>query len=55
MWVGFCQKRRFWLQSKKKIVSFKQLQKYILKKPPKNGQVMIALYVNQLKLIILKR
>ena len=34
-WVGFCQKRRFWLQSKKKISSFKQLQKYILKKPPK--------------------
>ena len=35
LWVGFCQKRRFWLQSKKKIASFKQLQKYILKKPPK--------------------
>ena len=35
IWIGFCQKRRFWLQSKKKIVSFKQLQKYILKKPPK--------------------
>ena len=25
--VGFCQKRRFWLQSKKKIVIFKQLKK----------------------------
>ena len=34
-WIGFCQKRRFWLQSKKKITSFKQLKKYILKKPPK--------------------
>ena len=35
LWIGFCQKRRFWLQSKKKITSFKQLKKYILKKPPK--------------------
>ena len=34
-WVGFCQKRRFWLKSKKKITSFKQLKKYILKKPSK--------------------
>ena len=33
LWVGFCQKRRFWLKSKKKITSFKQLKKYILKKP----------------------
>ena len=35
LWIGFCQKRRFWLQSKKKIVSFKQLKKHILKKPSK--------------------
>ena len=35
LWIGFCQKRRFWLQSKKKITTFKQLKKYILKKPPK--------------------
>ena len=35
LWIGFCQKRRFWLQSKKKISSLKQLKKYILKKPPK--------------------
>ena len=26
-WVGFCQKRRFWLQSKKKITSFQELKK----------------------------
>ena len=34
-WIGFCQKRRFWLQSSKKISNLKQLKKYILKKPPK--------------------
>ena len=35
LWIGFCQKRRFWLQSKKKITSFQQLKKNILKKPPR--------------------
>ena len=35
LWIGFCQKRRFWLRSKKKISNFEQLKKYILKQPPK--------------------
>ena len=34
-WIGFCQKRRFWLKKKVKIKSFKDLQKNILKRPPK--------------------
>ena len=55
LWIGFCQKRRFWLQSKKKITSFKQLKKYILKNLLKNGPIMRALYVNRLKLIIQKK
>ncbi len=34
IWIGFCQKRRFWLKSEKKINSFNNLKKFILKKPP---------------------
>ncbi len=34
-WIGFCQKRRFWLKKKIKIKSFEDLQKNILKKAPK--------------------
>ena len=33
--LDFCQKRRFWLKKKVKIKSFKDLQKNILKRPPK--------------------
>ena len=33
-WIGFCQKRRFWLKSEKKINNFNNLKKFILKKPP---------------------
>ena len=29
-WIGFCQKRRFWMKSNKKISSFKDLKKNIL-------------------------
>ena len=29
-WIGFCQKRRFWMKSSKKISSFKDLKKNIL-------------------------
>jgi len=36
IWIGFCQKRRFWLQQNKKILSFKDLKKNILKKPDKS-------------------
>ena len=32
-WIGFCQKRRFWLIKKKKITSYNLLKKFILKKP----------------------
>ena len=35
LWVGFCQKRRFWLKSDQKILNLKQLKKHILKKAPK--------------------
>jgi len=34
-WIGFCQKRRFWLQSNCEINSLKDLYKNILKYPPK--------------------
>ena len=34
-WIGFCQKRRFWLKKKVKIKSFEDLKKNILKEQPK--------------------
>ena len=34
-WIGFCQKRRFWLKSDRKISNFKDLKKNLLKKPDK--------------------
>ena len=34
-WIGFCQKRRFWLKKKTTIKSFEDLEKNILKKAPK--------------------
>ena len=35
IWIGFCQKRRFWLNSDTKIKNFNDLQKNILKVPHK--------------------
>tara|TARA_B100000029_G_scaffold404910_1_gene405053 strand:- start:2594 stop:3391 length:798 start_codon:yes stop_codon:yes gene_type:complete len=34
-WIGFCQKRRFWLQRKARIKTIKDLKKNILCRPPK--------------------
>ena len=34
-WIGFCQKRRFWIKSNKKIKSLKELKKNIITKAPK--------------------
>jgi len=34
-WIGFCQKRRFWTKSNKKIKSLKELKKNIITKAPK--------------------
>lgn len=33
-WIGFCQKRRFWMKSGKKISSFKELKKNIIVNSP---------------------
>ena len=33
-WIGFCQKRRFWMKSSKKISSFKDLKNNIIVKSP---------------------
>jgi hypothetical protein len=38
IWIGFCQKRRFWLSKKKVINNFEQLNKNILKKIPKKWE-----------------
>tara|TARA_B100000780_G_scaffold261511_1_gene213991 strand:+ start:473 stop:1273 length:801 start_codon:yes stop_codon:yes gene_type:complete len=48
-WIGFCQKRRFWLKKKVKIKTFEDLQKNILKKPPKewnNQESVICKSIN---------
>ena len=37
-WIGFCQKRRFWIKSKIRIKSIKDLEKNILKYPPKKWE-----------------
>ena len=35
MWIGFCQKRRFWLQNKKKFeINFENINDYLLKEIP---------------------
>ena len=34
IWIGFCQKRRFWMKSSKKISSFKDLKNNIIVKSP---------------------
>ena len=34
-WIGFCQKRRFWLKSNTKIQNFKDLKKNLIIKPDK--------------------
>ena len=34
-WIGFCQKRRFWLKSNTKIQNFKKLEKNLILKPDK--------------------
>ena len=34
-WIGFCQKRRFWLKSNTKIQNFKKLKKNLILKPDK--------------------
>ena len=34
-WIGFCQKRRFWLKSNTKIKNFKTLKKNLILKPNK--------------------
>jgi hypothetical protein len=35
-WIGFCQKRRFWLKEKKTIKTYNDLKKNILQKTPKS-------------------
>ena len=35
-WIGFCQKRRFWIKSNKKIMSLTDLKKNIITKAPKH-------------------
>ena len=54
-WIGFCQKRRFWLQNNKNSInSFNDLNNYILKDIPKewelkNSIICSPIKVNQVK------
>ena len=61
-WIGFCQKRRFWLQDKedKKIESFDELNNKILKKVPeawKNYDSVVQPPINlkEKKMVMIKR
>ena len=38
-WIGFCQKRRFWLKSSSKVRNLKDLKKKLLPNPKKMDQV----------------
>ena len=60
-WIGFCQKRRFWIKKKKKITSVKSLELNLIKKPPikwKSYQSVICKPIdvsNPKKMKLLKR
>jgi hypothetical protein len=60
-WIGFCQKRRFWIKSDLKIKSFSDLKKNILTKPPliwKNYESVICRPIkvdNPKKMKLIKR
>ena len=61
VWIGFCQKRRFWLKKSAKVISLKSLKKNILLKVPKKKKFFnsiickpISVY-NPKKMKILKR
>ena len=60
-WIGFCQKRRFWIKSKKKINNFNELKKNILIKAPsawKNYQSILCKPIkvdNPKKMKLIKR
>ena len=48
-WIGFCQKRRFWINSKKNISSFSDLKKNILKRPKKKWQKYESIICQNIK------
>ena len=54
-WIGFCQKRRFWTQSNKKIKNIKDLKKYILKRPDKKWKKYESIICNPIKVDSPKR
>ena len=54
-WIGFCQKRRFWIKSNKKIKNIKDLRKYILKKPDKKWEKYESIICNPIKVDSPKR
>tara|TARA_Y100000389_G_scaffold148997_1_gene148213 strand:- start:156 stop:962 length:807 start_codon:yes stop_codon:yes gene_type:complete len=49
-WIGFCQKRRFWLKSDQKINSFRKLKKNILERPPKKWLNYESIICNPIKI-----
>ena len=48
-WIGFCQKRRFWLKSKKKVSNFSELNANILKEPQKKWNNYESIICEQIK------
>ena len=48
-WIGFCQKRRFWIKSNKKIKDIQDLKKYILRKPEKKWKKYESIICNPIR------
>ena len=53
-WIGFCQKRRFWLKKKASIHSIKDLKKNILNNPPKKWQKYNSVICKEISVANLK-
>ena len=49
LWIGFCQKRRFWIKTKRKISNFSDLKKNILKEPQKKWKNYESIICQQIK------
>ena len=49
LWIGFCQKRRFWLKNRKKIANFSDLKKNILKEPHKKWKNYESIICQQIQ------
>ena len=56
MWIGFCQKRRFWLSKKKQSINnFNELNEYLLKEIPKEWEKYDSVLCNTINVANAKK